>query len=108
MALLTTQQIVLAGLEATYASCAGGGDTFSNDGQTFLHVKNGSGGDITVTINSVEACNQGSDHDVAVVVTAGEERMIGPFPRKRFNSATGTASISYSGVSSLTIAALKF
>lgn len=103
MATLAVQDISTAGLEATYASAAGGGDQFSNDGKTLLHVKNGSGGDITVTIASQVACSQGSTHNTAVVVTAGEERFIGPFDPARYNDANGMTQLTYSGVTSLTI-----
>ena len=43
MAELTVQQITEAGGAATYVSAAGGGDTADNNGNMFLHIKNGSG-----------------------------------------------------------------
>jgi hypothetical protein len=57
MAALTVQNIGEAGLEAAYASAGGSGDTIADDGtqRTFLHVKNGGGSDITVTIAAVTA-----------------------------------------------------
>lgn len=106
MATLAVQTVTTAGLEATYASAAGGGDQFSNDGTVVLHVKNGSGGDITVTVASQVACSQGSTHNTAIVVTAGEDRFIGPFP-ERYNDASGMVQLTYSGVTSLTIRPLK-
>ncbi len=106
MAVLSVQSVTTAGLEATYAAAAGGGDSFSNDGKTILHVKNASVGDITVTINSQVACDQGSDHNAAVVVTAGEERFIGPFPA-RYNNASGAVEVTYSGVTTLTVRPLS-
>lgn len=107
MATLSVQSVTTAGLEATYATAAGGGDEFSNDGDTIVHVKNGSGGDITVTIASQIACNQGSTHNTAVVVTAGEERFIGPFPVDRYNDSDGMVQLTYSGVTSLTLRPMK-
>jgi hypothetical protein len=103
MATLTVQDVSTAGLEATYAAAAGGGDQFANDGKTLIHVKNGSVGDITVTIVSQRACDQGSTHNTAVVVTAAEERFIGPFEVSRYNDASGFVQLTYSGVTSLTI-----
>ena len=110
MATLTTQEIVLTGLETTYASAAGGGDEFTVAPNTFLHVKNGSGGDIVMTVNSLFNCDQGSDHNSVTTIEAGEERMVGPFEDKRRwgDSSTGRAAITYDGVTSLTIAAVKF
>ncbi len=108
MAQLTVQKVVPAGLGPTYQAAAGGGDTFLNDGQTMLHVKNTSGGAITVTVNSIAACDQGFDHDVVVSVPATTgDRMIGPFPTGRFNDANGLVSITYSGVTNLTVAPIQ-
>ena len=53
MAVLTVQTVVRSGVGPTYASCAGGGDKFLPDATTFLHVKNGSGGALTVTVAAV-------------------------------------------------------
>ena len=108
MATLTLYQTDLGGVVPSYAAAAGGGDEFVNDGNTMLHVKNGSGGAITVTVNSLVACDQGSDHDSVTSVGAGAESMIGPFDRTRFNDPiTGRAAITYSGVTSLTLAPIQ-
>lgn len=108
MATLTVQQTDLDGTTPSYAAAAGGGDEFTNDGRTMLHVKNGGAGSITVTVNSRVNCNQGYDHDSVTTIGAGAEAMIGPFDTTRFNDpATGRASITYSGVTSVTIAAVK-
>jgi hypothetical protein len=107
MATLTVQDIVLAGLEATYDACTGGGDEFVNTGREFIHFINGDAADKTITIDSQNACNQGSDHDVPVVCTANEERLIGPFPGGRFNDANNKVQITYSAVTSCTIAIIR-
>ena len=108
MSTLTVQQTDLDGVVPSYAAAAGGGDEFANDGRSMLHVKNGSGGPLTVTVNSRVNCSHGFDHDSATIVGAGSESMIGPFDINRFNDpATGRASITYSDVTSLTVAAIK-
>lgn len=108
MATLTVQSTDLDGTLVTYVACAGGGDEFINDGNTMLHIKNGSGGTITITVNSLVNCSQGFDHNSITAIVAGAESMIGPFDLTRFNaSATGRAAITYSGVTSLTIAAVR-
>lgn len=107
MADLAVQKIVLTGLSPTYAACTAEGDTVLNDDYTFLHVKNAHTGAWVVTVDSREPCSQGFDHDVVVSVPAGEERMIGPFPRGRFNDAAGKLEITYDGVTALTIAAIR-
>lgn len=102
MAQLTVQETSLTGLAPTFTAADAAGDTFENDGQTVLHVKNGSAAAITATVDSVRPCNYGFDHDAAVSVPAGGERIIGPFERNRFGT---TASVAYSAVTSVTVAA---
>jgi hypothetical protein len=111
MANLSTQTITRAGIGPTYAAAAGGGDTFTPDVDTFSHVKNGSGSPITVTVvtprTDQESGQAIADVTVSVPATTGE-RMIGPFPHNSFADPTdGLADITYSGVTSLTVAVLK-
>lgn len=115
MALLTVQEITRAGPTPTYASATSGGDTFNNDDseRTFLHVKN-AGSQITLTIvtakTSVQVSGYGAvalaDITVTIPATTGD-KMIGPFPGVRFNTSNGQVAITYSGVTSVTIAAVK-
>jgi len=109
MAALTIQEFDKdSSLTPSFAAATAGGDTFLNDGRTFLYIKNGSGGDLDVTVDSLVNCNQGSDHNIVTTVPAGSEEMVGPFtPASRFNGDNNYASITYSGVTSLTIAAIK-
>jgi hypothetical protein len=110
MATLSVQTIVETGLEPTYATAAGGGDTFPNTGEEFLHVINGSGSDRTVTITPTQTNASNPAYGLltksapAVTVTAGEERMIGPFPQGAYGQSPA---ITYSGVTSITIAVIK-
>lgn len=107
MAELTVQNISITGLEATFASAAGGGDTFKNDGRTFFEVNNGSGGDITLTFTTPGTVQGVAIADPTVVVTAGERRHIGPFDPSIFNNSSGLVAVGYSGVTSLTVAAIR-
>lgn len=110
MADLVVKKVVKTGLnpdDPAYVACTEGGDAVLNSGKTFLHVKNGHSGAWVVTVNSVQPCSQGFDHDVAVSVPASEERMIGPFARDRFNDANQKLAITYDGVTALTIAAIE-
>lgn len=114
MAELTLQTIVEAGLEETFVAAAGGGDFFqNNEADVFLHVKNDDASDTTITVTAqdvVQAVPGFGDltkADAVVVVTAGEERMIGPFPKQAFNDSAGDVQVTYSGVTSLTVAAVR-
>lgn len=110
MALLATQSITRAGLAPAYAAAAGGGDTFTPDRNTFLHIKNASAGAITVTIVTPRTDALGNaiaDNTVSVPATTGD-RMIGPFPAEFYaDPTTGLANITYSGVTSLTVGAFN-
>lgn len=106
MADLTVQVIVLTGLTPTYGACLIGGDAVVNDGRIFLHFVNGATESI-VTVNSVKPCDQGADHDVVVTVPANEDRMIGPFNQARFNDANGKLQITYTNVTTITVAAIR-
>ena len=106
MAVLATQLVTRAGVAPTYAAAAGGGDRFTPGPATWLHVKNASGGAITVTVVTPRNDAWGNtiaDNTISVPATTGE-RVIGPFPAEAYGSVTdGLADITYSGVTSLTI-----
>jgi hypothetical protein len=109
MANLATQTINRAGLEPAYSNAAGGGDTFAPADDVLLHVKNGGGAPITVTIDTPHQAFDGAEiEDIEVAIPAGEERLIGPFPANHFaDPADGRAHVAYSGVTSVTVGVLK-
>lgn len=107
MAQLTVQESLNSGLEATFSSAASGGDYFNNNGKTYIEIVNGGGSDITLTVDSPTECSQGETHDIDVVVTAGERRHVGPFDKSRFNDDDGRVNLTYSAVTSVTIAAIS-
>lgn len=112
MAALTIQTISQAGLEATFAASSVS-DTMKVDSSErhFFHVKNDGVGDVTATIAAVElskivpGVGVVTIPDIVEVITAGEERMIGPFPGA-YQSAGGIVTLALSGVTSVTVAAL--
>ena len=104
MAELGVQKITLSGTSPTFAAADGAGDSFTNDGQSFLHVKNGDIVSHTITVDSQKLCNFGFDHDVSLTVTAGSEIQIGPFERSRFNDNNYVTYVSYDAVTSLSVA----
>jgi hypothetical protein len=104
VATLTVQDIDLDGEGADYVACNAGGDEFVNDGKTFIHVKNTNAATRTVTVNSQRLCDQGFDHDQAVIIPATTgDMMIGPFPTSRFNDVNQKVQLTYSAVTNLTI-----
>ena len=107
MATLAVQVSTLSGLTPSYGACAAGGDEFPNSGKEVIHVKNAHTSPWTVTVNSQANCNQGFDHDAAVAVPNGQERIIGPFPKSRFDDTANKVQLTYSGVTALTIAVVQ-
>jgi hypothetical protein len=108
MAVIAIQTIDLTGLaEFTLAAASASTDTFVNDGRTILVVNNASGSQMTVTIDSLQASDFGSDEDIAVAVEAGERVFIGPFQKARFNSIAGVVTVTTSLETSVTVAALQ-
>lgn len=111
MATLATQKVTRAGLvNPTFSACAGGGDRFAPDSNTHLHVKNGSGAPITVTVAATKVPLPNlTTSNVTVSVPAGGEARIGPFPYDTFaaTDGSGLADVTYSGVTSLTIAVIQ-
>ena len=109
MATLSVQTIVAAGLDPTYAAAAAGGDKLAPGPTTFLHVVNGGGAPITVTVaapgNFYAAV---ANPDLAVTVDASGEKMI-PVPVTPFADPadSGLAAITYSAVTTVTVAALR-
>ena len=108
MAILTVQTISLTGSVASYAAAEAAGDSFPNaNNRTFFTVVSAAGVDRTLTFNSQVNCDQGEDHDVAVVVSTGTTVRIGPFPPARFNDANGRVVVTYSSQVGLTVAAVQ-
>jgi|GEM_PF-1855097 len=109
----TPISIVPTGLAPSYNSVALA-DTFASpqDQLTFLHVKNGSGSAVTVTIapylTSVPNGLAGTQtvSSLSVSVPASGDRMIGPFA-PAFIDASGNVNVSYSSITSVTAAAIR-
>jgi hypothetical protein len=108
MAQFTVQKIALAGITPVFNVASVGGDTFLNNGRTYLHVKNGGVAAITVTIDSKQLSNYGTDVDITVSIPAGSERVIGLLDTGRFNATTGLVNVAYSGVTSVSVAVISY
>jgi hypothetical protein len=112
MATLTTQVVNRAGLGPTYAAAAGGGDAMACGSGMFLHVKNGGGSPITVTLTVPAARTYEpnvaiTSPQITVPATTGE-RMIGPVDANTFTDpVTGLCTLTYSAVTTVTVAAIQ-
>lgn len=96
MATLDVQPILLTGLKPVLAEIGSNpnGDVFPNNGRVFIYVLNGAGETIEITVNSQTPCNFGTDHDAIIASILNTEiRLIGPFPKDRFNDANGRVQV---------------
>lgn len=107
MADLTAQQVDIDGLTPSYEAADTEGDSFLNNGDVFLHVKNGDASTHTVTLTVQKSIDYGTLTDPSVDVAAGAEAMIGPFDREWFNDSNKKVSVTYDDVTSVTVAVLK-
>jgi len=106
MALLAYQPIPIQGLNPTYVAAAAGGDTVPMNTRGFLHVKNGSGAAVTVTV-VIPGNSYGQPiPDVPVAIAAGGAQFIGPFSSDMVNATLTGVDVTYSASASVTVAAV--
>jgi len=106
---LAIQTIIPSGIiDPTFSAANADGHSIDNhDERACIYAKNGSAGSITVTIvTPMEAGGLGLA-DQPVVLAAGEEGIIGPWRRDLYNQPDGVVHVDFSGVTSLTVAALR-
>lgn len=114
MATLTAQPTDENGVNPLVQSAAtGGGDVFANTGSQLLLAENSDAASKTVTIagqaSNVDVPGYGKldQADVVTAVAAGKVAVIGPFPQRGFNNSSGQVAITYSAVTSLTVAVIS-
>lgn len=108
MATLTTQNITTAGILPTYVAASAGGDAMIPDSTSFLHIKNGGGSSMTVSIADPLTIDTSLTVTPRVVtVGATSEAMIAVPDSLYRNPATGLAALTYSAVTSVTVAAIR-
>lgn len=108
MAVLTYQSPTIAGTTLNAVAASVGGDTIVPSASGFLQVKNGGGASITVTIVVPGNTKYGqAQPDVPVTVAAGATALIGILPADLADPSNGRVGISYSSVTSVTVAAVQ-
>jgi len=111
MAELTVEKADLTGLSPTQNSASSGGDSFINDGKTFVNIINNSGGSVDVTINVQKTEKVGgvtlTISDPSISIPAGESRVIGPFDKDWFNDSDKLVHIDYSAVTDVLTEVVK-
>ena len=103
MATITAQAIGETGLAVVFTA-VNASDTLTNDGNSYLHVKNTNANDVTVVADATRTCSQGFDHNMTMTVAATTgTKVMGPFPLNRYSSAVV---ITYSTISGVTAGAV--
>ena len=106
-------RVGITDLDSELAAASAGGDTFAYNPRTCLIVKNGSGGNVTVTGSAyndeVEVSGFGTlaVDDFTMVVAAGDYA-ITPFFEQAFRNASGAVAFTYSSHSSVSVGAFNF
>lgn len=108
MALLAPQISTVTGTAVTLAAATAGGDTMAPGSTSCLLVRNADVAAKTVTVVVPGNLYGQPIPDIPVVVAAGGTALIGPFPSEFAGSATGVLDITYSAVTSVTVAAIRF
>lgn len=102
MALLTATQITRAGVTKTLVAANAGGDTYDNSLSPYVELNNGSGASITVYA-AVYVDGQTIIQGRAWVIGAGLRVAIAPMTASYSNPADGKVSLTYTGVTTLTV-----
>jgi hypothetical protein len=106
MAVLTAQTVPLGGLQPTYAAAASGGDQAPVGEKLVLHVRNDDASSKTVTLATPGTVGGLAIADAAQTIPAGGDALI-PLKSTYRDPATGRAAVTYSAVTSVTVAVLQ-
>lgn len=104
--------VVTSDFTPALAAATVSGDTFLNDGRTFLVVTNGGGSPITVTVavqrTSIRVPGAGTVTFAAIPVTIanGVTKWIS-VPQGPYNNTSGRVVVTYSAVTSVTVGAFR-
>jgi hypothetical protein len=107
MALLNVQTADVTGLNPAYVAAAAGGDTVPQGFGLLLHVKNGGGAPITVTIVRPGSEYGIANPDPAVTISAGGAQFIRIPPEFADPSINNVIAVTYSAVTTVTVAVIQ-
>ena len=92
-----------AGIARVSQATAAGGDSFVNDGKTFILFYLSAGSAITVTATCERFNNQGVKENIVCTLVSPSWTLLGPFSAGEFNDANGRVNLTYSSVTNLFI-----
>lgn len=99
-----------SGQTMTFNSCGASGDTFQNNGKTFVVVKTGATASPAVTFAVTQNITDASlaVPDLTVSCSVSSDTMVGPFPKGTFNDASSSVSMTYANSSTMTVAVVRY
>lgn len=114
MAIVTPQDLSLAGVAPTANAASAGGDQVNDPyGDTVLRITNGSGASINATITAVATSRPGDGRfppqtlsNQVIAVPAGASRLVGPVP-SAFRDTNSRFSLGWSASASVTFEAFR-
>lgn len=85
------------------------GDDFVNDGDVLLMVchTNGGGSSVTLTVTTVMEIDDEEVADKTITIAAGENHLLGPFPRNIYNDTDGAVALSWSAATDIEVALIS-
>ncbi len=104
---LTVNDVVRSGLAWAPSAANVDGHSILNNGHVVLYVKNGGGAGINVTIQTPGTVDGNAISDLVVAVAAAGEKILGPFPPDIYNQSTGDLYVDFSGVTTVTVFAVR-
>lgn len=109
MASLTPFTADVDGVAWTFANLDASNDV-PNSGDLIVLIWNQNALPTTITFQSQARCDYGVDHatDLVITLPTNTRAVIGPFPRKRFNDASGDLIFTASITPSVTAVALEY
>jgi hypothetical protein len=97
MAILTVNQVARAGVLYAVVAAASGGDSFVNDGRTLVAIYNAHASASRTVSFDIQKDVDGQDPpSITVTLTAGQTKLVGPFPTGIYNDANGLVQVAYS------------
>ena len=107
MATLTAKGAARTANKITQAAADVAGDDFVTTGAEAVLIENGSASPITVTVVTPATVDGLAVADREIIIPAGEMHLCGPWPRGVYGDANHKVSLTYSDVTSLTVAVLR-
>lgn len=105
---ITRQSITRTGPNPiSTASANADGNYWTNDGVEYLYVVNGGGSACVITLDIQKTVDGQSVTDPTVSVAGSNTSIIGPFTTSVYNDTNNRMNVSYSQVTSVSVAVLR-